>query len=189
MVMTRLIRSQSQEVTCFSYDDQHKYRWDDSSLRYYYPPSLPADLNRGFDTFRQLDDTRDDHLDGLVDTIALYEKEKGVKADADIVTWRGMMTKVCSCHFGEGLTYLRAASRLWRHHSRSWRGLHGLCFRPKTCADTRKLGDERDMLSGMFLFTFIVTMRKETCLLSVHVLSNMITPMVYAVDFCFSYGV
>jgi RAT1-interacting protein len=86
-----------QEITCFSYDDQHKYRWDDSSLRYYYPPTLPADLNRGFDTFRPLDDTRDDHLDGLVDTIALYEKEKGAKAEADIITWRGMMTKVCSC--------------------------------------------------------------------------------------------
>ena len=83
-----------QEITCFSFDDQHKYRWDDSSLRYYHPPTIPADLNRGFDTFRALDDTRDDHLDGLVDTIALHEKEKGTKADADIITWRGMMTKV-----------------------------------------------------------------------------------------------
>jgi RAT1-interacting protein len=83
-----------QEITCFSYDDQHTYRWDDSSLRYYYPPTLPADLNRGFDTFRSLDDSRDDHLDALVDTIALYEKEKGAGVEADIVTWRGMMTKV-----------------------------------------------------------------------------------------------
>jgi len=55
---------------------------------------LPADLNRGFDTFQGLDDTNDDHLDGLVDTIAALEKEKGTKVEADIITWRGMMTKV-----------------------------------------------------------------------------------------------
>jgi RAT1-interacting protein len=55
---------------------------------------LPADLNQGFDSFRQLDDTNDGHLDGLVDAIALFEKEKGTKAEADIITWRGMMTKV-----------------------------------------------------------------------------------------------
>ncbi len=92
--LQRLTCAGTQEITCFSFDDQHRYRWDHSSLRYYYPPTLPADLNRGFGTFRRLDDSRDDHLDGLVDTIALYEKEKGVKTEADIVTWRGMMTKV-----------------------------------------------------------------------------------------------
>jgi RAT1-interacting protein len=63
-------------------------------LRYYYPPTLPADLNRGFDTFQQLDDTNDDHLDGLLDAIVAHEKEKGSKLDIDIITWRGMMTKV-----------------------------------------------------------------------------------------------
>lgn len=55
---------------------------------------MPADLNRGFDTFRPLDDRLDDHLDGLVDTLALYEKQKGTRAEADFITWRGMMTKV-----------------------------------------------------------------------------------------------
>jgi hypothetical protein len=82
------------EITCFSYDENHQFRLDASSLRYYYPAILPADLSRGFDAFRQLDDTNDDHLDGLVDAIAAFEKEKGAKAEADIVTWRGMMTKV-----------------------------------------------------------------------------------------------
>jgi RAT1-interacting protein len=84
----------AQEITCFSYDAKHQFRLDASSLRYYYPPHLPADLNRGFDSFQQLDDTNDDHLDGLVDAIASFEKEKGAKAEADIITWRGMMTKV-----------------------------------------------------------------------------------------------
>ena len=90
----RVANTLPQEIACFSYDDKHQFRLDASSLRYYYPPYLPADLNRGFDTFQQLDDTNDDHLDGLVDTIAALEKEKGAKAEADIITWRGMMTKV-----------------------------------------------------------------------------------------------
>lgn len=83
-----------QEIACFSYDEKHQFRLDASSLRYYYPPYLPTDLNRGFDKFHQLDDSNDDHLDGLVDTIAALEKEQGSKIEADIITWRGMMTKV-----------------------------------------------------------------------------------------------
>lgn len=83
-----------QEITFFSYDEEHKFRPDASSLRYYYPPILPSDLNRGFETFRQLDDSADDHLDGLLEAIIAYEKEKGSKTEIDIITWRGMMTKV-----------------------------------------------------------------------------------------------
>ena len=64
------------------------------SLTYFSPPNIPANLSQGYDTFRQLDDSRDDHLDGLIDTIAAYEQKRGAKADADIITWRGIMTKV-----------------------------------------------------------------------------------------------
>lgn len=63
-------------------------------MRYYYPPTLPADLSKGFDTFRQLDDTGDDHLDGLLQALIHYEGEKRVKLETDFVTWRGMMTKL-----------------------------------------------------------------------------------------------
>ncbi|PGH14419.1 protein rai1 [Helicocarpus griseus UAMH5409] len=82
------------EIACFSYDDQHNFHLDESSLRYYYPPRLPADLNSGFDTFEKLDDTGDEHLDALLDTIMDLEKRTETKCEADIVTWRGMMTKV-----------------------------------------------------------------------------------------------
>lgn len=82
------------EITYFSYDEDHKYRQDDSSLRYYYPPSLPTDLSKGFDTFRQLDDSGDDHLDGLLRALIHYESEKRAKLDTDFITWRGMMTKI-----------------------------------------------------------------------------------------------
>ncbi|KAK2734026.1 decapping endonuclease targeting mRNA [Myotisia sp. PD_48] len=82
------------EVASFSYDEWHRFRLDDSSLRYYYPPSLPADLNAGFDTFVQRDETEDKHLNALLDTMIATEKEKNRKYDVDIVTWRGMMTKI-----------------------------------------------------------------------------------------------
>jgi len=51
-------------------------------------------LSKGFDSFKQLNDTADDHLDSLLDTIIAYEQEKGSKVETDIITWRGMMTKV-----------------------------------------------------------------------------------------------
>lgn len=64
-------------------------------MKYYYTPTLGADLSKGFDTFRKLDDTADDHLDSLLKTIIAWEKENDKKCEADIITWRGMMTKVC----------------------------------------------------------------------------------------------
>ncbi|GFF36018.1 decapping nuclease rai1 [Aspergillus lentulus] len=87
------------EITCFSYDDEHKFHLGDSSLRYYYTPRLPADLNRGFDTFQKLDDTADEHLDALLETIMALEKETEKRCEADIITWRGMMTKILTAPF------------------------------------------------------------------------------------------
>lgn len=83
-----------QEIACFSYDDKHRFHLDERSLRYYYPPVLGADLSKGFETFRQLDDTADDHLDGLLKTIIDLEQRTGTRCTADFITWRGMMTKV-----------------------------------------------------------------------------------------------
>lgn len=83
-----------QEIACFSYDDDHVFHLDERSLRYYYPPNLGADLSNGFDTFQQLDDTADDHLDSLLKTIIDLERRTGKKCEADFVTWRGLMTKV-----------------------------------------------------------------------------------------------
>jgi hypothetical protein len=84
-----------QEIACFSYDDKHQFRLDDSSIRYYYPPTLGADLSKGYDTFQNMDSTADDHLDSLLKTIIDLEQKSGKRVEADIITWRGMMTKVC----------------------------------------------------------------------------------------------
>lgn len=68
-------------------------------MQWYYPPKLGADLSKGFDKFDKHDDARDEHLDSLLKTMVAHEKEEGKKIDADIVTWRGMMTKVNSPFF------------------------------------------------------------------------------------------
>ncbi|KAF3403464.1 Decapping nuclease rai1 [Penicillium rolfsii] len=87
------------EIACFSYDQDRRFSLGDSSIAYYYPPSLPADLNIGFDTFQKLNDAADEHLDALLDTIVAMEKETGKKCETDIVTWRGMMTKILTAPF------------------------------------------------------------------------------------------
>lgn len=51
-------------------------------------------MSKGFDTFDKHDESIDEHLDSLLTTIAAHEQEEGKKIDANIVTWRGMMTKV-----------------------------------------------------------------------------------------------
>nr|KMM63886.1 rai1 [Coccidioides posadasii RMSCC 3488] len=87
------------EIACFSYDDDHNFLLDESSLRYYYPPRLPVDLNGGFETFKKLDDSADEHLDALLDTIIALEKSTDAKCEADVITWRGMMTKLMTASF------------------------------------------------------------------------------------------
>ncbi|KAG9232728.1 RAI1 like PD-XK nuclease-domain-containing protein [Amylocarpus encephaloides] len=89
------------EIACFSYDDKHQFKLDDSSIRYYYPPTLGADLSKGFDTFEKMDDTADDHLDSLLETIVAHEEKTGSRVEAEFVTWRGMMTKFMAALFSD----------------------------------------------------------------------------------------
>ena len=92
------------EVTEFSFDNQHVcFPLDSRSLRYYYPPffEVPGeaaqrriDLSKGYDTFEKYNDSTNLHLNPLLDTIRQHEQQTGASLDADILTWRGMMTKV-----------------------------------------------------------------------------------------------
>lgn len=65
-------------------------------MRWYYPPQYPqADLSRGFETFDKLDDAGvDEHLDSLLVSVVAHEQKTQTKIDAQVLTWRGMMTKV-----------------------------------------------------------------------------------------------
>ena len=91
----------AQEIACFSYDEDHKLHLDDSSLKYYHTPHLPADLSAGFESFRDLQkaDKGDEHLTSLLATITDLEQRTGEKCDTDVVTWRGMMTKIMAAPF------------------------------------------------------------------------------------------
>ncbi|OAA61702.1 dhp1-interacting protein [Niveomyces insectorum RCEF 264] len=92
------------EFTCFSYDDDHALHLDDRSLRWYYPPQqLDVDLSRGFERFDQLDEASagDEHLDSLLAAIAAHEQSTGAKIDAQVVTWRGMMTKIMASPYDD----------------------------------------------------------------------------------------
>ncbi|KAJ6024934.1 decapping endonuclease targeting mRNA [Penicillium herquei] len=95
------------EVTCFSYDDKRQFSLGDSSMQYYYPPSLPADLNLGFNTFQKLNDTPDEHLDALLDAITALERDTEKKCDVDVITWRGMMTKILAAPYDMMNGYVR----------------------------------------------------------------------------------
>lgn len=96
------------EIAYFSYDEKHQFRLDASSIRYYYPPPLGADLSKGFPTFEKLDDTADDHLDSLLKTIAAHEQEIGSKIAAEVITWRGLMTKIMAVPYSRDSFELNA---------------------------------------------------------------------------------
>jgi hypothetical protein len=61
--------------------------------KYYYPAKLNEELERGFEKFDKFDD-HDEHLDSLLASIQRYEESQGKETKVDIVTWRGMMTKI-----------------------------------------------------------------------------------------------
>ncbi|KAF2766729.1 protein rai1 [Teratosphaeria nubilosa] len=112
------------EFAYFSFDDEHKlHPLSDRSLSYYYPPlfNVPGtqcarpDLSAGFETFNQRDDSPDEHLDALLDTLQAHEERflsqissgesqitpGDVVTQADFVTWRGMMTKILTAPFDD----------------------------------------------------------------------------------------
>ncbi|KAK0720843.1 rai-1 [Lasiosphaeris hirsuta] len=87
------------EFACFSYDKDHQYHPGDSSLKWYYPPTLGTDLSNGFEKFIKHDDSADEHLDSLLKTIETHEKKTNKQIDAHIVTWRGILTKIMAAPF------------------------------------------------------------------------------------------
>lgn len=61
---------------------------DDSSMAYYRAAPLGADLTYGVDTRVERDESVEEHLDGLVESLQrMGERARGV------VTWRGMLTR------------------------------------------------------------------------------------------------
>lgn len=109
------------EITEFSFDDEHAHHLDNRSLRYYYPPFIQVpyvsetrrlDLSQGFDTFVKYDDSISLGLNPLLDTVQHHEEQTRTKLNADILTWRGMMTKVRMHHLREPTSTTKTNQRL-----------------------------------------------------------------------------
>lgn len=96
-----------QEIAIFSYDENHTYRPDNSSLQYYYTPRLGQSLSRGYEKFRKFDDSGDEHLDGLLRCLGELEQRElkrltrhsnidasSMRKTGDVCCWRGIGTKV-----------------------------------------------------------------------------------------------
>ncbi|SMR59565.1 unnamed protein product [Zymoseptoria tritici ST99CH_3D1] len=99
-----------QELAFFSFDDTHKcHPLSSESLRYYYPAMFDApwaphdrgpDLSQGFEHFEKYDEGKEDsHLDALLETLRCKEEREGERVEVDVVTWRGMMTKILAAPF------------------------------------------------------------------------------------------
>lgn len=86
------------EIASFSRTFDGEYVNDDSSLGYYFLPDSDIDTNidlgSGFKKFKKFDEQRDGEFDGLLGAIKAYEEKNDTKVTADIITWRGIMTKL-----------------------------------------------------------------------------------------------
>jgi RAT1-interacting protein len=58
---------------------------------------LNEDLGKGFDEFVKFGEV-DEHLDSLLASIQQYETTKEKTVHVDIITWRGMMTKIMTVY-------------------------------------------------------------------------------------------
>jgi RAT1-interacting protein len=91
---------QPTQIASFSFDEERRLHHDDRSRRFYHPPPRNVNLNHRFEQRIDRDDSVDEHLDGLLASlINLGSKDVDQdrhRAQADVITWRGMMTKMCT---------------------------------------------------------------------------------------------
>ncbi|CAO3635371.1 unnamed protein product [Mucor fragilis] len=91
------VYKQPQEITSYSIDHERRVWFDNREMKYYYPPtSDKKDLNVGYDKMIQRDESIPEHIDTLLDALtnANAKQPDDSQITADIVTWRGIMTKI-----------------------------------------------------------------------------------------------
>jgi len=91
---------QPEQIASFSYDENRRLYHDDRAKKFFKLPPAAANLNHGYDQYVQRDESKNEHLDSLLFAL-MKTGEKGSAADmvrrrADIITWRGMATKLCA---------------------------------------------------------------------------------------------
>jgi RAT1-interacting protein len=89
---------QPKEIYSYSIDIHTNVHMDDRSLAYYYLTDSwldrSLDLFSGFKDFQQKDESKPLHLDTLLMALMSYEGKTGTKVKTDIISWRGIMTKL-----------------------------------------------------------------------------------------------
>lgn len=89
---------QPKEVACFSRHLDGSFSNDASELAYYYLPnsyvSAGIDLQSGFEKFEKFDSSKNGQFDGFLNALTEHERKNSSKVKSDIVTWRGIMTKL-----------------------------------------------------------------------------------------------
>ncbi|KAJ2959772.1 hypothetical protein NQZ79_g4790 [Umbelopsis isabellina] len=91
------VYKQPVELQSFSIDHERTVHFDDRQLKYYYPADLSdADLSVGYEDFIQRDENLKEHIDTLLDALTHYRSKETdpLSSQADIVTWRGIITKI-----------------------------------------------------------------------------------------------
>ena len=82
---------QPQQLTCFSYTSERELRFDTSSLKYYVPAPMGADLGYRYEHWIKRPEER-----GLIDSLLRAVEQKHVIEElrkGAFVAWRGVITK------------------------------------------------------------------------------------------------
>ncbi|CAM0138236.1 unnamed protein product [Umbelopsis sp. WA50703] len=91
------VYKQPVELQSFSIDHERTVHFDDRQLKYYYPADISdADLSVGYEQFIQRDENLKEHIDTLLDALTHYRSKESdpTLSQANIVTWRGIITKI-----------------------------------------------------------------------------------------------
>ena len=81
-------------ISTYSHLPDRSIRHDDTSMAYYSPAPIGADLNYGFENRIERDESVEEHLDGLCEALKRVEEQGGKAQRAGgVITWRGMITR------------------------------------------------------------------------------------------------
>ncbi|ORY92994.1 RAI1 like PD-XK nuclease-domain-containing protein [Syncephalastrum racemosum] len=99
------------ELHSYSIDEKRHVWFDNRELKEYHEPRIDSrtpNLSSGYDKFVQRDESIPEHLDTLLDALTDCRNTKSVDTKADIVTWRGIMTKLLCTPYSRDPWELRA---------------------------------------------------------------------------------
>lgn len=101
------------EITSFSYDANRQLHHDNRSLSYYWPAEIGVNLSDGLNRVISRDEGVNEHIDAILEALMAYERDHGCqKTKVDIVTWRGLVTKLVVLPYSRSDGFELHATRL-----------------------------------------------------------------------------